>query len=233
MTENKYYWQVVFVDRAGHSESVAALCGSEEEACRQREELTKERDYDDSFDYYRLDNDWVYKVQVATGTELETERQRRIENRMNKARQDFWQYTGGEDFVESCRKLVAWVTKGYENVTDEQIRHFAEEEESFYAPWRDFHKNLKVFASRRYTKPQTLTVWGMLAGESLRGSVSVPIRHFCSCGEFHEWASKEDEALAEFISKMREERLGKGEICGLCRYYHLNVCQYGGSCQHV
>lgn len=233
MNENDVLWQVVFVDRAGHSERVAALCGSEDEACRRREELTKEQEYADSFDYYRLDNDWVYRVQVVMVAEIEAERQRRIEERTNEVRQGFWQQMSGEDFVESCRKLVAWVTKDYDRITDELIRQNAEEENYFYTPWRDFHKSLKVFAYKHYTKPQTLTVWGMLVGNSLGGSVRVPIRQFYSCGEFQEWAAREEEALAEFISKTREERLFKCDICALCRFYHQNVCQHGGSCMNA
>ena len=100
MKEKDIYWQVVWVNRADEYEEVEALCGSEDEALKVKEELTKKRRYNDSFDYYRLDNHWVYEVRQATGAELEAERQRRINQRMAKVQKSFWQYMDGEDFVE-------------------------------------------------------------------------------------------------------------------------------------
>lgn len=233
MKEQEIYWLVVWVNRADEYEKVEALCGSEEEALEVKKALTKERRYNDSFDYYRLDNDWDYEVRRVTGAELDAVRQQYIEKRLDEVHKSFWQHMEGEDFVEACRQSVAWVTEVKDHITDESILQFAKDGESFYAPWRDFHGYLKLFAVRRYTPPHWLSVWALVAGNSMGGSLPVPVRHFSSAAEFHQWASHEEEALAEFMSKLRERRLSRSEICELCERRHLNVCKHGGVCSSV
>ena len=230
MNENDLFWQVVYVDLKSDYRSVDGLFMTEEEACEQRAVLTKEREYDDSFDYYRLDNKWVYKIRVVTRADLEVERQRRIEERLADVRTSFWQHCCGEDFVEACRKHVAWMAECSQHLTEESLRRYVEAESTFHAPWRDFHGNLKVFAYISYCKPQSLSVWGLLAGNTLGGSPHVLIRRFDCCGDFVKWVGSRDDAVAEFVSKMRTERLSKDEICNVCRYYHLNACMNGRIC---
>lgn len=230
MKEKDIYWQVVWCDLEDEKELVEALCWSEDEALKVKEELTKKRRYNDSFDYYRLDNHWVYEVRQATGAELEAERQHRIEKRMAVMQKSFWQYMDGEDFVEACRKSVAWVTEGYWNITDESIRRNAQNEECFYAPWCDVGDDFDIFAIKKYTSPHWLSVWALLRGSN---DLQVAVHHFSSAAEYHQWASHEEDALADFMAKLREKRLSRDEICNLCETYHLNVCKHGGSCSSL
>ena len=193
--------------------------------------MVKERLYADSFDYCPFDNDWDFKVRVVTRAELDAQRRQMIETRKAEVRENFWQHTGGEDFVEACCKLLEWMTKECENASGKTNRQSAKKRKTSFAPWRDFHGNqLKVFAYKRQTKPHTMSVWGMLAGQSLCGCVQVPIRHFANNEDYQEWISHPEEALAEFVGKMREERLYNGEICVLCKYYHLNECMDEYAC---
>ena len=233
MKEQEIYWQVVWMNHAGRYELMEALCDNEEEALKIKEKRTKEREYDDSFDYYSLDNDWDYEVRRVTAAELEADRQQYIEERLKEVHKSFWQHMDGEDFVEACRQSVVWVTKVKEHITDESILQFAKDGECFYSPWRDFLRNLKLFAVRRYTPPHWLSVWALVAGDSLGGSLPVPVRHFSSAAEFHQWASHEEDALADFMAKLRERRLSRSEICELCERRHLNVCKHGGVCSSV
>lgn len=198
-------WQVVFLDGNSGHRRVEGLFRTEEEACERRDMLTRERQYEDSFDIYPKDNDWTYCVRSITRREVMEARKKRYDELMETARERFWNHCD-DHFAACCREMLRWLAERIGNMSAVELRRLAKEEQSVYAPWQNFHGDSKVFAFVHLEKGGALLLTGQFAGKSLCGTIYVGVRRFDSSRDFLEWIADLDGAATEFVSKMREQR---------------------------
>ena len=152
-------------------------------------------------------NDWVYKIRLVTRHEVMEECRKRHEEELVLARERFGRYCGDDHFVDCCRRLLCWMARRIGDLPEGVMHYWAKDKKPLYAPWQDIHGEVKVFAFMRFGGRQSLVLMGQLAKASLAGNISVEIRCFDSRKAFMEWVGHLDDAVAEFVGKMREEFL--------------------------
>ena len=205
MNENDILWQVIYLDRDNGYKRVKGLFKTEEEANVFRDECIKERQYSDSFDIYRYDNDWIFYVKSVTRREVMNDRKMQYDKLMDETREKFWNHCD-EHFVDCCREMLRWLDKRLRELADSEKIQLMKPDSTLYAPWQTFHGASKVFAFVRFEEQQGLSLVGQFAGKSLLDTIYVGIRHFNSCQAFLEWIDSFEDAVSEFVSKMREQR---------------------------
>ena len=205
MSESDILWQVICLDRNDGHKTVEGLFKTEEEACEYRDVCIKKRQYSDSFDIYPMDNDWVYYVQSVTRGDVMSARKEQYYKLMDRARERFWNHCD-EHFADCCRKMLIWLDRRVRELVDSEKRRQMGYGTALYAPWQYFYGESKVFAFIRFEKQQQLSLFGQFAGSTLFGTIIVDIRKFNSCQAFLEWTESIDDAVAQFVSKMREQR---------------------------
>ena len=207
MNENDILWQVIYIDEDLEFRLVEGVFQTKEEANEYLDECVKERRYSDSFDIYPKDNHWEYYVESVTRQEVMGVRQRQYERLLDSAREKFWNHCG-EHFTDCCRKMLLWLDKRVRELADQKERQQVKRSPTLFAPWQTFHGESKVLAYIRFgRRHKKLSLYGQFAGRDLSDTIIVGIRHFDSCQAFLEWTGNIDDAVNEFVFKMREERI--------------------------